>query len=447
MTQLIICRAFQGIGAAGCVSLGLTIAYEMVPQHDYPKYAAILSSVSALGSLVGPLIGGAFSERVSWRWIFLINVPFGFAVCILLLVSIPNGFPYQGQEISHSRTGVRDSPLASARSLDILGSFCLLGASLLLVTALLEAGATFTWRSAPTISLFTLSGILWIAFLLQECHLSRSRYKITEPIFPWEFFKNRAWMGTLLLSMFSGAPYIVAIIDIPQRFQTFGVNEFGAGVRLIPFNLLIALGAVVVNIIAGKSRIPPIFLLLVGVVCQVIGVCLLSSITTTTTVPSAIYAYQILTGLGIGIMFGLCLVLPPAVIDNKDFALCAGAVLQFRVFGGALGLAVASTVGNNYITTQLQHLLPPDQLSLVLKSTGATSLLPEPVRHRVIEILVHSYNQRMRVLIGFTAAQLIALAMLWRRPQISLVRNDSTASNPNLAGDDGDEASSHANTN
>jgi MFS family permease len=69
----IIFRAFQGIGAAGCVSLGLTIAYEMAPQKEYPKYAAIISSVSALGSLVGPLIGGGFSENVSWRWIFIIK--------------------------------------------------------------------------------------------------------------------------------------------------------------------------------------------------------------------------------------------------------------------------------------------------------------------------------------------------------------------------------------
>jgi hypothetical protein len=121
------------------------------------------------------------------------------------------------------------------------------------------------------------------------------------------------------LSMLSGAPYIVAIIDIPQRFQTFGVDAFGAGARLIPFNLLIALGAVVVNIIAGKSKIPPIYLLTVGVVFQVTGVCLLSSMTNLTSVPNAIYAYQIITGLGIGIMFGLCLVLPPAVIDTKDF--------------------------------------------------------------------------------------------------------------------------------
>ncbi|OAG06096.1 MFS multidrug transporter-like protein [Paraphaeosphaeria sporulosa] len=425
MTQLIIFRSFQGVGAAGCVSLGLTIAYEMVAEHDYPKYAAIISSFSAFGSLVGPLLGGAFSEKVSWRWIFLINVPVGSLICVLLFFSIPNRFPYQNQPIATSRDGVHRSKLARSRSLDLLGAFCLLGASLLLVTALLEAGVTFKWKSAPTISLFTLSGILWIAFVLQEYRLSKSVHTTTEPIFPWEFFQNRAWVGTLMLSLLSGAPYIVEIIDIPQRFQTLGVDAFGAGVRLIPFNLLIALGAVAVNIVAGKSGIPPIVLLSVGVAFQLTGVCLLSTLTSVTSIPSAIYGYQVLTGLGIGIMFGLCLVLPPAVAKSRDLALCAGAVLQFRVLGGALALAVATTVWNNYATTRLQHLLPPDQLSMILKSTGAVSLLPEPAKRQVMEVLVRSYNQRTRVLIGFTAAQFVAVMMLWRRPQISFTQKDS----------------------
>jgi hypothetical protein len=108
-------------------------------------------------------------------------------------------------------------------------------------------------------------------------------------------------------------------------------------------------------------------------------------------------------------------------------------------------LAVASAVWNNYVAQRLQQLLSPDQLVLVLKSTSATSLLPEPVRYRVVEVLVHSYNQRIKVLIGFTAAQFIALGMLWRRPQISLAHNDSTTKDLKTAGHGG-EASSNTKT-
>lgn len=77
MSQLIANRAFQGIGAAGCWSTALVVAYEMVPKDKYPATAAELGAVSALGSLVGPVIGGGISERSTWRWAFLLSVPAG----------------------------------------------------------------------------------------------------------------------------------------------------------------------------------------------------------------------------------------------------------------------------------------------------------------------------------------------------------------------------------
>ncbi|KAF2451073.1 hypothetical protein P171DRAFT_439600 [Karstenula rhodostoma CBS 690.94] len=383
----------------------------MVAEHDYPNYAAIISSFSAFGSLVGPLLGGAFSEKVSWRWIFLIN--------------IPNRFPYQNHPTVTSRDGVQRTTLARSSSLDLIGAFCLLGASLLLVTDLLEAGVTFEWKAAPSISLFTLSGVLWTAFVLQKYRLSQSEHTTTEPIFPWEFFQNRAWMGTPILSV-SRCPLHrrnhrhPAAVPNPRCFSSRSRRPNNT------FNLMIALGAVAVNIVADKSRIPPIVLLSVGVASQLTGVCLLSAMTSTTSIPSAIYAYQVLTGLGIGMVFGLCLVLPPVVAKSRDlgewsahYALCAGAVLQFRVLGGALALAVEYSVWNNYATTRLQHLLLPDQLSIILRSTAEVSLLPEPLKHQVSEVLISSYNQRTRVLIGFTTAQFVAIMMLWRRPQVS----------------------------
>ncbi len=73
MTQLIVNRVFQGIGAAGCVSMALTVAYEMVPKGRYPSVAAQLATASALGSLVGPVIGGGIAEKATWRWVFLLK--------------------------------------------------------------------------------------------------------------------------------------------------------------------------------------------------------------------------------------------------------------------------------------------------------------------------------------------------------------------------------------
>ncbi|ORY05713.1 major facilitator superfamily domain-containing protein [Clohesyomyces aquaticus] len=418
MIELIVFRALQGIGAAGCLSMSLTIAYEMVPQDKYPKYAAIFSAVSALGSLSGPLIGGAFAEKSSWRWVFL--VPVGAAIILLLTISIPNRFPH------HAKPQVAFkglSPFAKSilTELDLTGASCLLGASLLLVLALLEGGVAFKWRSAPEISILVISGLLWILFLLNERIVSK-RNGAREAIFPWHYLFNRAWMGTLLVALLSGVPYIVTIIDLPARFQTVAdVSPFGAGVRLIPFNLLIAVGSVLVNVIAAKTRVPAIALLSVGSILQMVGVSLTSSIDNATSVPSAIYGYQVITGLGIGFIFGLCLVLPPMVIKNQDTALCAGAVMQFRVFGSALDLAVASTVFNNYITSHLRGIVTEEQLHLLLRSTEFVADLPQPMRLKVVGVLVRGYNARMRTMIGFSAAQFIAILMLWQRSQIYIM--------------------------
>lgn len=73
MIQLIVSRVFQGIEAAGCVSMALTIAYEMVPKSNYPSIAAQLATASALGNLAGPVIGGGVAEKATWRWVFLLK--------------------------------------------------------------------------------------------------------------------------------------------------------------------------------------------------------------------------------------------------------------------------------------------------------------------------------------------------------------------------------------
>ena len=120
-------------------------------------------------------------------------------------------------------------------------------------------------------------------------------------------------------SLLSGIPYNVIVVDTPQRFQAIdGVSAFGAGVRLIPFNLLVALGSVVVNLVAARTRIPPIFFLFAGSILELTGIALLSSLPDGKAIPSAVYGYEALAGFDIGMMFGMCLVIPPHVVEARD---------------------------------------------------------------------------------------------------------------------------------
>ena len=197
MNQLIINRAFQGIGAAGCVSMALVIAYEMVPKEQYPAIAAEIAAATALGSLVGPLIGGGVSERSTWRWVFLLNVPAGVITVILLFICVPANFPHQGQASYVAPTFKEKLSRQSLSRLDVSGAFLLLGATLLLVTVLLEASNEFAWGSGTAISLLVVSAILWVLFLVNERIVTGEKWR-QEPVFPWRFLVNRPWMGTLL---------------------------------------------------------------------------------------------------------------------------------------------------------------------------------------------------------------------------------------------------------
>lgn len=195
MNQLIINRAFQGIGAAGCVSMALVIAYEMVPKDQYPAIAAEIAAATALGSLVGPLIGGGVSEKFTWRWVFPLNVPAGVVTIILLFVCVPPNFPHQGQASYTAPTFRQKISRQSLARLDLSGAFLLLGGTLLLVTVLLEASNEFAWSSGTAISLLVVSSaLLW---LLNERIVTAEKWR-PGPIFPWRFLFNRAWMGTLL---------------------------------------------------------------------------------------------------------------------------------------------------------------------------------------------------------------------------------------------------------
>ena len=358
-------------------------------------------------------------------------MPAGLVTIILLYLSLPANFPYQGQ-LFYVAPGFRQKiSKASLARLDVSGAFLLLGATLLLVTVLLEAPNEFSWHSTTAIVLFVLSGVLGLLFLLNERVVTDDNWH-SEPIFPWRFLFNRAWIGTLILSLLSGIPYNIIIIDIPQRLQMVnGVSPLGAGVRLIPFNFMIALGCIVINVFAMKTRIAPIYLVLAGSIIELIGLSLLSTLSSTNIMApaqSVIYGWEILSGFGIGMVWGMLLVIPPHVVERRDLAISSGALLQFRVFGGALGLALASAVMNSYLASHLSHSIGSEYLAAVLESTEAIKSFPIDMQQLVLERFAEGYNVQMKILAGCAGLQVLCVGLLWRGKaeggQISVVEGE-----------------------
>ena len=180
---------------------------------------------------------------------------------------------------------------ATLDRVDFPGAFLLLVATVFLVAALEEAGDPFPWKSAFVVTLLTISGIAWMAFLLWERRVTPLDDP-REPVFPWQFVQSRVWIGMLLNALFLGAPWFVAIFQLLQRLEVVnGASSLEAGLRFIPFTLAAPLGSVVAPAIAQKGTIPPIYLVVFASIIQVVGFILLSTLSSSSSVAPAQYGY------------------------------------------------------------------------------------------------------------------------------------------------------------
>jgi hypothetical protein len=308
----IVFRALQGLGGSGIFSLCTVIFFELVPAEKYPAYTSLVGATYAISLLLGPILGGAINDGGAWRWIFLLNVPAAMVALLVLFLCLPNGFPYHGSATPKSKTR------SSVARIDVVGALILLGATILLVTAIQEAGTRYAWNSAFVIAMLTVSGVLWLAFLGWSKVVSTMKSGI-ESVFPWSFVHSRIWMGLLLTGFFLGGPFSVAIFQIPQRYQVVnGATPLMAGVRLLPFTFACPIASILSAMIAGKTKVPVLYMVIVAACLQIVGFGLLTTLPTTREISKAQYGYQVLAGLGTGVNISTLQMMVPYSVPKKD---------------------------------------------------------------------------------------------------------------------------------
>ncbi|KAI0015069.1 MFS general substrate transporter [Xylariomycetidae sp. FL0641] len=419
INQLIVFRAFQGVGGGGNYALSTVILIELVPSREYAKYASAVSVVYSLSLLLGPILGGAISQHSTWRWIFLLNIPPAALTAIVIYLSIPNGFPFHGRAL-HERPYAGSSFSQRLRRLDIVGTALLLLAVLTLVAPLEEAGLRSPWRSALVITLLTISGLSWLAFFAWERY-NTFRNGIQEPIFPWRFMQSRVWIGMILNAVFLGAPFFCTIFQLPQRFQIVnGLSPVEAGLRFIPFTVASPVGSAVAPAISKLGKVPPIYLVIAAAFLQVVGLALLSTLPNSQEVVAAQYGYQVIAGFGCGVNIALLLVLTPFCVQERDKAVAMGSITQFRLMGGAIGLAIITTAFNNLVSNRLGGLVANDQLEALLHSPDTISLFPGSTQEAIRTTFSDGYGLQMAILSGLAAGQIPAAFLMWKRQQIMI---------------------------
>ncbi|CAJ2502289.1 Uu.00g096830.m01.CDS01 [Anthostomella pinea] len=398
-----------GIGGCGVYSIVMVVIFEMVPPAKYTFYYTILTTMYAFSMTMGPIVGGAINNRSSWVWVFLLNVPLGVFCMLLVANSMPQHFPHRKRPCPRTR---------SIHRIDFVGASLLLAAMTIHITGLEEAANLHSWRSILVLLPLSLSGLLWIGFIVSQYYVTASTRK-PEPVFPWRFFQNRVCMGLILNGFLSGAISTTCMIQIPIRSQAaVGMGALSAGVHLIPFTLAMEIGAILVATIIAKRRLPPVYLALVAGVLQLVGVVLLSEGSPNNPGYSAMYVIEVILGLGVGAVIAVTTLMMPYATEKRDLAVGTASIIPFRFLGGATALAIVTAVANIRLQEVMLGVLSPEETALVLMRPDTIRLLPTAVKDRVQGMFVNAFNLQMRVLVGFAVAQFPVTFLTWKKDQI-----------------------------
>ncbi len=332
MVWLILFRGLQGIGGGGLNSLVMAIIGDVVPARQRSKYQALLGIVATLALIAGPLAGGLFSEDLSWRWIFYINIPVGLAALVavaafLHLPAPPAAAPVDG-------TAPVDGPRRSAGPRRVDGAGAAL-ATVFTTAALLAAtwgGTSYAWGSPLILTLIGVSVASLAGYLTAE-------RRAAEPLTPLSLFRSPVFSISVVQFLLATMVLFVAMLYVPSFLQTVQHKPpFTAGLYVIPLLVgLVAATAVAGPVIArtGRYKIYPV----IGAVLTGASMGALS-LAGANSGALAIVVPLVFAGAGIGLFVQVALLAGQNAVEHRHLGTATGALNFFKSIGGACGAAL-----------------------------------------------------------------------------------------------------------
>ncbi|EXA01913.1 major facilitator superfamily domain-containing protein [Fusarium oxysporum f. sp. albedinis] len=397
---LIVGRAIAGVGGAGIFAGALTILAFSVPLHKRPIYTGLVSGMWGISSVAGPLLGGLFTDKVSWRWCFYINLPIGAITVVVILFFFPEP--------------VRDIEPATWRvrfwQLDPIGTGIFMPAIVCLLLALQWGGVDYDWDDSVITSLFMLAAFLLILFVYVQ-------YKMDEnaTVPPRIFKKRTVWAGAFF-SFNTGACFLTAMYFLPIWFQAVqGQSPIMSGVRNLPMLLGIVLCAMAAGAaVTAWGYYTPF--MIAGSILMAIGFGIITTFEVETSTAKWI-GYQLIAGIGVGVGLQQSLIAVQVVCEMVDVPTATALIVFAQTLGGALCVTAGNTVFTNTLINKINEHVPGLDPYFVI-ATGATNIR-SVIREEWLDGVILAYNDALTtsfyVGAGTASATIIgAMLVEWR---------------------------------
>ncbi|MET9828854.1 MFS transporter [Streptomyces sp. NPDC006385] len=318
MAQLIAFRAVQGLGGGGLMVLSMAIVGDIVPPRERGRYQGLFGAVFGASSVLGPLLGGVFTEHLSWRWVFYVNLPVG--VVALAVIAAVLHIPRK----------------ATRHVIDYLGTFLIASVATCLVLVASLGGTTWDWGSPQIVGLAVLGVVLAVAFVAVE-------RRAAEPVLPLKLFRVRTFTLSAVISFIVGFAMFGAMTYLPTFLQVVqGVSPTMSGVHMLPMvvgMLLSSTGSGQIVSRTGRWKVFPV----AGTAVTTLGLLLLHQLDmASSTAEMSVFFFVF--GLGLGLVMQVLVLIVQNAVSYEDLGVATSGATFFRSIGASFGVAVFGTI-------------------------------------------------------------------------------------------------------